>query len=358
MPGIISVDAADSMGPVAAELHAMSDFILARVSQTLASEHSLESLVRQLLEMLGMVTHMESTYLTRVDTANRIQQILYARNSAAMQIPEGFSLPWEASLCKCALDEEHYFSNDVPARWPECGAARAKGIQTFFTTPVHLADGSLYGTLCAASSDSHQYSLNGEHVLKLFASLIARYIENESLVAQLSAANAALLAHSYTDALTGLANRRAVYERLDALLLDARARNLTVQVAFIDLDDFKSINDVFGHRTGDRFLIEVGNRLSAAMAEGDIVGRLGGDEFLLARLMPPGAAGADFEALIQQHLRGRYTPGECCIEYAGASAGIIEVSPEDAADAERIVQEADAAMYLKKRARQRAPSLP
>ncbi|MGO0763619.1 diguanylate cyclase, partial [Citrobacter freundii] len=69
----------------------MSDMILARVSQSLATEQSVESLVRQLLEMLEVVTEMESTYLTKVDLDARLQHILYARNSCQMQIPEGLS---------------------------------------------------------------------------------------------------------------------------------------------------------------------------------------------------------------------------------------------------------------------------
>jgi hypothetical protein len=68
----------------------MSDFILARVSQTLATEHSLEMLVRQLLEMLELVTRMESTYLTRIDLNAQRQLVMYAHNSSEMQIPEGF----------------------------------------------------------------------------------------------------------------------------------------------------------------------------------------------------------------------------------------------------------------------------
>lgn len=62
----------------------MSDMILARVSQSLATEQSVESLVRQLLEMLEVVTEMESTYLTKVDLDARLQHILYARNSCQM----------------------------------------------------------------------------------------------------------------------------------------------------------------------------------------------------------------------------------------------------------------------------------
>lgn len=75
-------------------IYVMSDTILARVSETLSTEQSLEGLVRQLLEMLEIVTDMESTYLTKVDISARLQHILYARNSKQMQIPEGLSVPW------------------------------------------------------------------------------------------------------------------------------------------------------------------------------------------------------------------------------------------------------------------------
>ena len=80
----------------------MSDIILARVSETLVTEQSLESLVRQLLEMLEIVTDMESTYLTKVDIQARLQHILYARNSKQMTIPEGLSVPWGMRRCVSA----------------------------------------------------------------------------------------------------------------------------------------------------------------------------------------------------------------------------------------------------------------
>ena len=129
----------------------MSDFILARVSQTLAAEQSLETLVRQLLEMLEAVTRMESTYLTRIDINAQRQQVMFAHNSSEMQIPEGFSVPWDESLCKRALEDQCTFSNDVAHRWHSCIAAQELGIATFLSIPVRLADGSLFGTLCATS---------------------------------------------------------------------------------------------------------------------------------------------------------------------------------------------------------------
>lgn len=87
--------------------------------------------VRQLLEMLEAVTRMESTYLTRIDINAQRQQIMFAHNSSEMQIPEGFSVPQDESLCKRALEDQCTFSNDVARRWHSCIAARELGIATF-----------------------------------------------------------------------------------------------------------------------------------------------------------------------------------------------------------------------------------
>lgn len=115
----------------------------------------------------------------------------------------------------------------------------------------------------------------------MFAGLIAQYIQKEALVEQLREANAALIAQSYTDSLTGLPNRRAIFENLTTLFSLARHLNHKIMIAFIDLDNFKLINDRFGHNSGDLFLIQVGERLNTLQQNGEVIGRLGGDEFWL-----------------------------------------------------------------------------
>lgn len=338
--------------------YVMSDLILARVSETLATEQSLESLVRQLLEMLEIVTDMESTYLTKVDIEARLQHILYARNSKQMTIPEGLSVPWDETLCKRALDSDTMFSNDVPERWPECEAAKALGITTYMSIPVHLADGSLYGTLCATSTARKPLSERAEQVLKLFAGLIAQSIQKESLVTQLREANAALIAHSYTDALTGLPNRRAIFEDLTTLFSLARHLKRNAIIAFIDLDDFKLINDRYGHEAGDQFLIEVGKRLTEEKQQDDIIGRLGGDEFLVASLSQPHQDGDNAQlTLLKTRLSaciaGEYWLGSVHIIYPGASFGVIEVDPA-ATDPDSALRAADVAMYQDKKGKSKS----
>lgn len=333
----------------------MSDNILARVSHTLATEQSLECLVRQLLEMLELVTNMESTYLTKIDTDAQLQHIVYARNSGEITIPEDACVPWGESLCKRALDENYFFCNDVGSHWADCERARELGITTFLSTPVHLADGSLYGTLCASSKQSLPFSLNGEQVLQLFANIIARYIEKESLVTQLRAANAALIYHSYTDALTGLPNRRAIFENLETMLAHARKVNCHVTLAYIDLDDFKAINDLYGHHSGDRFLQQVGQRLLAFKTEDGLVGRLGGDEFLAAVLCTSKSDRTKFVSMLRQQLSGDYPLLETTIHYPGASIGVVDIDPATM-DIENAMSAADSAMYLDKQMRRQIQS--
>ncbi|ENC4535523.1 TPA: diguanylate cyclase [Escherichia coli] len=311
----------------------MSDQIIARVSQSLAKEQSLESLVRQLLEMLEMVTDMESTYLTKVDVEARLQHIMFARNSQKMHIPENFTVSWDYSLCKRAIDENCFFSDEVPDRWGDCIAARNLGITTFLSTPIHLPDGSFYGTLCAASSEKRQWSERAEQVLQLFAGLIAQ---------------------SYTDSLTGLPNRRAIFENLTTLFSLARHLNHKIMIAFIDLDNFKLINDRFGHNSGDLFLIQVGERLNTLQQNGEVIGRLGGDEFLVVSLNNENADISSLRERIQQQIRGEYHLGDVDLYYPGASLGIVEVDPETT-DADSALHAADIAMYQEKKHKQKTP---
>ncbi|HEY3590830.1 MAG TPA: GAF domain-containing protein [Buttiauxella sp.] len=206
--------------------------LIERISNALETESTLEGLVRQLLEMLELVTNMESTYLTRIEPDGSQQHILFSRNTRRMQIPEGLSVPWGDTLCKRALDEGQRYTSDVASVWGDSVAARELGITTYVSTPVTLADGSLYGTLCAASSESRELTARSEQVLQLFARLISQQIQNEQLLRQLQQANAALTTSSYSDDLTGLPNRRSVFEQLPKLFSRAMVDERFVLAAF------------------------------------------------------------------------------------------------------------------------------
>ncbi|NUB22170.1 diguanylate cyclase, partial [Azospirillum formosense] len=243
----------------------MADELFAQLTDTLSSAKTVEDLTRPLLSLLELVTELEATYLTRIELEHGIQRILFSCNTKTLTIPEGLAVPWEGTLCKRALDEGKLYTDDVPGCWGDSEAAAALGIQTYVSTPVHLDDGSLFGTLCAASSERKPLTPKGEQVLRLFASLIALHIQREQLLTQFRELNAALESYSYTDALTGLPNRRAVVAELHRLFAMAGRAGQSVLIGFIDLDGFKAINDTHGHEAGDEFLTEVGRRIGAGL---------------------------------------------------------------------------------------------
>ncbi len=126
--------------------------------------------------MLEMVTDMESTYLTKVDNEARLQHIMLpviARKCTSRRIlpSRGITRYANAPLMKTV------FSDEVP----DWGAVLRHAIlaSPFLSTPIHLPDGSFYGTLCAASSEKRQWSERAEQVLQLFAGLIAQYIQKK-----------------------------------------------------------------------------------------------------------------------------------------------------------------------------------
>ena len=126
-------------------------------------------------------------------------------------------------------EDQCTFSNDVANRWHSCIAARSWE-SLLLSIPVRLADGSLFGTLCATSRQQQPYNLEGEQVMGLFAKAHFHYVEKRHLVQQLQAANVALELHSSTDELTQLPNRRALFKQLALRFASARAQQQQVSL--------------------------------------------------------------------------------------------------------------------------------
>ncbi|MEO6350962.1 MAG: diguanylate cyclase [Candidatus Limnocylindrales bacterium] len=144
------------------------------------------------------------------------------------------------------------------------------------------------------------------------------------------------------DGLTGLANRSVMTELLDEVLVDAGpGRN--VALLFVDLDDFKQVNDRFGHARGDDLLIEAGRRLRIATRDSDTVARFGGDEFAVLLEVPTGPVVAT--AVARRIVDAFRAPFRVGAESAtlGASVGLA-IADETLTSAE-LVRRADSAMY-------------
>jgi len=149
------------------------------------------------------------------------------------------------------------------------------------------------------------------------------------------------------DPLTGLPNRSLILDRLDHMMLRGRRDHSPVAALFIDLDDFKDINDTLGHAVGDELLVAVGNRLTGALRRGDSVGRLGGDEFVV---LAEGASLAGGAVAVADRVLEVLSPG---FVIAGADRPLLVTASVGYAEGDRItpgrlLQDADIALYRAK----------
>lgn len=330
------------------------DQILTQLSSSLSKAETLDQLVRPMLEMLNTITGMESTYLTDIDLEQDSQQIRFARNSGELLIAEGLTVAWQDTLCKRALGSGRLSCTTVPLQWGDSQAAMQLQIQSYISAPINNGEGELIGTLCAASIHSHDIPANAEALFRLFADIVGNFIERETLVEKLRAANDQLTAHALTDLLTGLPNRRAMFAELERMLALAGRSGLHTLVGVIDLDGFKQINDSLGHHGGDALLQAIAQRLQAGLRATDLVGRLGGDEFLFIGPGPTEEGSAHAAQCMQQRLSdimiGDYVLLSHTMYYGGASMGVVAMPPEHVG-VEAAIQLADAQMYRIKYAR-------
>ena len=138
-------------------------------------------------------------------------------------------------------------------------------------------EGVLWGALQVSRRDGPAFAPVSKEQIGSFADLVGMAMANANSLAQLDA-------RATTDWLTGLANHRAFHERLTAEVERARRYNRDLSLVVFDLDHFKQINDRWGHPAGDRVLQSLGDRLGRLARAGDLVARVGGEEF--AWLMP------------------------------------------------------------------------
>lgn len=210
-------------------------------------------------------------------------------------------------------------------------------LRFYASVPLTVGGGVAVGTLCTFDSEVREIDEHQIERLEDIAAVARAHLELVRLAADLGQA-------ATTDPLTGAVNRAVFDHRLARALARHKRHGTPVMLAVIDIDSFKSINDTYGHQSGDAALCWVAERLRERLRGEDTLARLGGDEFaLLTEVSEPGQVGLD--ALCAEITR---TPEGCDTRFT-VSVGAVLATPDD--DVESILRRADEAMYAVKRQR-------
>ena len=245
----------------------------------------------------------------------------------------------------------------MPGRTP---GGRQLTIRQAMIAPL-IGESEMIGTLTIVNRLTEGTSFGDDdlRLLETLANQVAVALENgqlEQSLAELSRLKEQLRYQAYHDPLTDLPNRALFIEQVGTHLRERGADRIPV-VLFLDLDDFKVVNDTMGHAAGDQLLVAVGERIRAAVREGDLAARLGGDEFAVLVVDQPDLRHAIAVARRLIDVLGMPFPIAGRETVVGASVGIAMARDTTVAghveDADDILRHADVAMYTAKAAGKR-----
>lgn len=259
------------------------------------------------------------------------------RHFSELEIPVGQGLSgWVAENSKAIVNgnptvESGYLGDN----------AKPSAMRSAIAVPLEGVNG-IIGVLSLYSNERDRFSKDHLRLLQAINGKIALSIENAQRFHRAKES-------SSTDGLTGLVNARSLFVQLDAELARSKRSQQPVTVMVFDLDNFKQVNDRFGHMDGDRALRAIAQQLRATCREYDTLARMGGDEFVL---ILPGARTEDLEqrrhafATVVSSVSRNLFSGEILSVSIGAAH-----FPDDGTDAEQLLAEADRRMYQEKRRR-------
>lgn len=303
---------------------------LQRVATSVASENDPAVLFALVAEQVGRLLKAAAGYVVRFEDGDRYRAMgSWARdetralpvNNVVTQLPGGI----------CA---QLRGGRTVRRRSIEPGIDPL-GFRHRIAAPI-LVDGEAWG-MVAALRDSTEFPRDDEKRIVRFAQLASVAVANAH-------AHERLATQARTDSLTGLANRRFFDERLAEETERANRHTRALSVMLVDVDNFKTINDRFGHATGDRVLVNLAGDLRAVMRSGDLLARLGGDEMAMILL----DCRPEEAALVAERMLGAIAADASLTRRHAVtlSAGVAGLAPGQSAD--DLLRCADQALYRAK----------
>jgi diguanylate cyclase (GGDEF)-like protein/PAS domain S-box-containing protein len=230
---------------------------------------------------------------------------------------------------------------DTDPRWqPYKTRPLEVGLRACWSTPIKAKDGRVIGTFAFYFRESRPPSRWHQRIVEACVHLSALAIERKEARTQIARL-------AYYDMLTGLPNRARLWELISEATKACPAGK-NIALAFLDVDNFKDVNDTLGHSAGDELLVQLAHRLRAQIQPGDLLGRLGGDEFVIVL---PNRDADDASLVASRITEALAIPIQIGTRQVPMSASIgISMYPDNATDIDTLIQQADAAMYKAKQA--------
>ena len=272
---------------------------------------------------------------------------------ANIGLPGVTEIPRDVAFCAYTILEDGVLEVPDARRDPRFAAnplvTGSAGIRFYAGAPVTLEDGSRVGTLCVLDRRPRKLEPHQLDMLRQLAQAAAAALEGRRAILQLRETSGEMHYHATHDALTGLVNRSEFEVRLRRVLQKVREDRSQHALLYLDIDQFKLVNDSCGHAIGDQLLYEVGKLFAATIRARDTLARLGGDEFaIILEHCPVEQAQRVAQQICEAMSTFRFSHDDRSFR-VGASIGLVPLDDRWTTTA-AIMQAADASCYAAKEA--------
>ncbi len=264
------------------------------------------------------------------------------------QLVDNFEYELEGTPCQDVLDlKEELIGYDAAKRYPDDELLTQMGIDSYFGAPLISPSGKMMGLVSVMDDKPLNPDINIRPILRIFANRIALEMQRKEEEEELKGMSKQLTYQASHDALTGLINRREFETRMKNALDSAVNSQEHHVLCYLDLDQFKIVNDTCGHIAGDELLKQLAIRLASLVRGSDTIARLGGDEFGILFLDCTLKHAEKLSNNLLEATRGfRFTWKNNAFEI-GASIGLVPIT-QNSHDIHTLLQAADSACYVAK----------
>jgi diguanylate cyclase (GGDEF)-like protein len=322
----------------------------------IANIHSLDLFYTPLEERFERITRIARRALqvpvTAITLLNDEKQ--WFKSAAGWGISE---LPRDHSLCRLTVAENKLVTISDTLQDPRTAQSpvvlQAPRFRAYAGHPLADEHGNPAGTFCVFDLKPREFTPADRQAIVDLAAMSQRELLSDSLSDAHSALTAKLSVarrEAMMDPLTRLWNRRGASVLLKAAFTAADQRGMPLTLALLDLDDFKRVNDSYGHQIGDEVLRKVASRLVSAVRGDDSVCRLGGDEFLILMTDTDAAAAARIAERIRRMVTDTSIPTRDGALVVSVSVGFTIRKPNNPASSEALIDLADQALLQSKAA--------